>query len=114
MGLPKSDSHKEKIRKAMTGKKSTDAKRLNISKSLSNGKHPRSLLWTIQDPRGHIYITKDIQGLCKKFNISYSTFRLRHQQKNTSPIWSGSAKGWAVLKTETAPKTILEPFIVID
>jgi len=75
----------------------------NISLAMSGGNHPRALLWTVQDPRGHIYITKDIHGLCKKYELPYSTFRLKHQQKYTGPIWSGKAKGWAVLKTEVVP-----------
>jgi len=77
--------------------------RQKISETMSGGNHHRALLWTVQDPRGHIYITKDIHGLCAKFDIPYSTLRLKHQQKYTGPIWSGRARGWAVLKTETAP-----------
>jgi hypothetical protein len=91
------------IYKVITMAKYSSTRSKNISKAMSGGNHPRSLLWTVQDPRGHIYITKDIKALCTKYEIPYSTLRLKHQQKYTGPIWSGKAKGWAVLGTEMVP-----------
>lgn len=110
----KTQKHKDNIRKSMIGKKSSEEKKQKISESLSGGRHHHSLLWTIQDPSGHIYITKDIHGLCEKFDIPYSTLRLKHQQRYSSPIWRGKAKGWAVLKTEKVSKTLLQPFEIVD
>ena len=114
MSKPKTEEHRRKISKAMRGKTRTLEVRDKIRSAIANGNHYKCLLWTIQDPRGHIYITRDIKGLCEKFDVPYSTFRLRHQQKDTSPIWQGRAKGWAVLKTEVAPKLSCEPFEVVD
>ncbi len=114
MANQKTEEHKEKIRQSMIGKISSIKKKQKISEAFSNGNHPKSMLWTIQDPNGKVYITKNIKELCKRFNLSYSTLRLRHQQKNSSPIWSGSAKGWAVLNTEMTRKLTLEPFIIVD
>ena len=96
--------HKDKIAKSRIGKTHTDKVKQQISESVKNSLHSKRLLWTVQDPRGHIYITPHIKDLCKKFNIPYSTLRLRHQQRNTTPIWSGAAKGWAVLRTEILSK----------
>ena len=114
MQYKKTVEHRKKISESLIGKSRPQLVKLKISSATSHGRHYRSLLWTVQDPRGHIYITKDIKGLCDKFKIPYSTLRLRHQQKDTSPIWQGRAKGWAVLKTEEAPKFVCEPFEIID
>lgn len=110
----KTEEHKRKISESMKGKKSTPEKIQKISAAFSNGKHHRCMLWTIQNPDGLIFITKDLKSLCKRFDLSYSTLRYYNQQKITSPIWSGKSKGWAVLKTEVTPKLTLEPFEVID
>lgn len=110
----RSQIHKDNIRRSLIGKPSSIEKRQKISDSLSNGKHHRALLWTVQDPRGFIFITKDIHGLCRKYGIPYSTLRLKHQQKYTAPIWQGRAKGWAVLNTEKVSKSSLQPFEIID
>lgn len=114
MAKNKTLSHKNKIRNSMIGKKSSEEKKRKISQALSGSNHPRSLLWTIQAPNGNIFITKDIRNLCRKFNLPYSTLRLKHQQRYSSPIWQGRAKGWAVLKTEVVSKSLLQPFEVID
>lgn len=109
-----SESHKQKISVSMRGLKSSEEKKRKISESLSNGNHFRALLWTIQSPTGEIFITKNIKGLCVKFNLVYSTLRLRHQQKDKSPIWTGKSKGWAVISAEKTGESGLEPFEIID
>jgi hypothetical protein len=111
---PKTEEHKRKISESMMGKKASIEKIRKLSAAFSNGNHPRCLLWTIQNPEGLIFITKDLKSLCKRFDLSYSSFRYYHQHKITTPIWGGKSKGWAVLKTEVTPKLTLEPFEVID
>lgn len=109
-----SEAHRRKISISMTGKKASIEKRKKISAAMSNGNHFRALLWTIQNPAGEIFITKNIKGLCAKYDLTYSTLRLRHQQKDKSPIWSGKSKGWAVICTEKITESGLKPFEVID
>lgn len=61
-------------------------------------KSPRSKTWTLMSPVGEIYVTRAMNDFCTQHGLSYSAFRNRSHENNTTPIDKGPSKGWSLLK----------------
>ena len=63
-------------------------------------KSPRCKTWTLMAPNGEMYCTRAMNDFCVQHNLSYSAFRNRSHENNTTPIDKGLSKGWLLLKCE--------------